>query len=365
MRENLDRIDIIAIPARLGSVVEESLEGVKKLHRRKIVRRLGAVGGTLTAFVAAFLIFGFTNPALASEIPLLGGLFKQSSEKTVHISSNLQEYGLVQPVGVTAQTDDAELKLTATEAYSDGNMVQVGLMLETPEEFQSDYDFLEPDQYGDTCEASINGEKAILNGVGLFTEEDGVWISTVRMDVPESQQEAEKFEISLVLRDLQGKSNSSPESEDIPGEFRLEFDLTPDLAHNSRYQTEAEDNGAKLLDVSVTPAQIILTVEKPYWGEALENADLDEPDSHPAGFPHLYTADGREITQDARASAEKGGYDYNLREKQTADLYFDGAPAGEETVVLKFIKGDGQDRDRVLASFTIDLAAGTVTAGEK
>lgn len=363
MREDLDRIDI-AIPARLDSVVEESLNGVKKLHRRKIGKRLGTVSGTLAAFVAAFLIFGFTNPALASEIPLLGGLFKQSSDKTLHISSNLQEYGLVQPVGVKAQTDNTQLQLTATEAYSDGSMVQVGLTLETPEEFKSSYDFLEPDQYGDTCEAFINGEEAVLDGVGLFTKEDEAWIGTVRLDVPESQRDAEEFKISLVLRDLRGRLNTSPKSEDIPGEFCVEFDLTPDRAHNSQHQTEAEDNGAKLLNVSVTPAQIILTVEKPYWGEAIENAIPGEPDSYPAGFPHLYTADGREIMQDAGASEDKGGYDYKLRETQTADLYFDGAPAGEETVILRFIKGDGKDPDKVLAAFTIDLIAGTVTAGE-
>lgn len=88
---------------------------------------------------------------------------------------------------------------------------------------------------------------------------------------------------------------------------------------------------------------------------------MEEPDNYSKGYPHLYTESGEEIGLNSNAT-NNSGYDARSRETQTAELVFDGVPKGTEKVILKFIEGGGSDVS--LATFTIDLTAGAVTAGE-
>ncbi len=359
MREDLNDMGV-KIPARLNSVVDESLREVTKLHRRKMGRRAGTVCGSFFALVGAFLIFGFTNPAMASEIPLLGNLFKNVSQKTGSISTNLQGYN-VQAVGKLAATDSKDWNLLATEAYSDGNVVQVGLELSAPEETMGRFTYLSVKREGREypCDAAINGEKAEIDTVSLFTREGEKLIGAIKLKVPESQRDAETLSVSFTLRELEGelaeKGENSGAYEDIPGEFKLEFPVAVDRENRVEFTSGAEDNGAKVLAVKSTPAQTVITVEKPYWGDvspAAEDGSL--------GVPVLSTADGAEIEPNRTDTAELGGYDFRSRETQTADLYFDGVPAGTKVVTLKFIASrDG--RHDVYAQFTIDLEKQTVT----
>ena len=120
MRTEVKELDL-TIPAQLNAVIEESLREVGRLHRRKLVKRAGTVLGSMFAFVGAFLVFGFCNPALASQIPLVGGLFQQANAQSkIPGAPQIEGYGAVQPVGKRAETENGDCALTVTQAYSDG-----------------------------------------------------------------------------------------------------------------------------------------------------------------------------------------------------------------------------------------------------
>lgn len=360
LQQNLNDIEI-RIPDRLGDVVDGSLREVHKLHRRRTVRRAGATLGGVMAFVGAFLILGFTNPALAAQIPFLGNIFREASDKTVPIARGVEDYGLVREIDVQAQTDSPDCALRAIEAYSDGRLIQLGLELTAPEELAEQYDYLESEGCGT---ASVNGEEAGLDNVLRFTKQEGKWIAILRLTVPESQREANPLNVEYTLQELEAQQYEGNESEELPGSFVLSLAVTPDRAYTRQITEQAENGGAKVLAVDAGPAQTILTVEKPGWGYAIENAEPGAPDSYAAGFPYLYTEDGTEISYHGGDSADLGGYDYKSLEPQTADLYFDGVPVGTEKLIFRFLKGDGKDPDKVLAEFTIDLTAGTVSTAE-
>ena len=207
--------------------------------------------------------------------------------------------------------------------------------------------------------ATINGEAAAVEGVNPFYEREGQWVSTMTLAVPQSQQDAETLSLEVTLQDLEGRVENEeaqaaadqdqlarleweaneetagtpyPEeppvtvtSQAIPGSFSASFTLTVDREHSFSFAADAEDNGAKVLAVSGTPVQTVITVEKPFWGLLDSIVETEAPTQ---GVACLELPDGTQLWMDLDRSRDLGGYDYTLQESQQADLYFDGLPGG-------------------------------------
>ena len=80
MREEMNTIEI-SIPQELDQRVRQAMGQVRAIHRRRILRRAGAAMGSFAAVVGVLLGMAAVNPAMASQIPLvgdwLGSLFYQ------------------------------------------------------------------------------------------------------------------------------------------------------------------------------------------------------------------------------------------------------------------------------------------------
>lgn len=342
--------EMIAIPARLDDVVEDSLRQVGKIYRRKLVKRAGATCGSLLAVVGALLIFGFANPALAAEFPLIGSLFKNVSQKTGSIPTHLEEYGVVQTVDAAAAGDFA---FHATKVYSDGYTAQIAMEFTTPEDMTA-----KPEYFQATGEntATVNGTDARVKNVSLFTYVDGRWIGAANILVPEEERDKDTLEISLTMPSVEGCGKTGADGVAEAGSYELAVTVPVDKAHEHGFISDAVDNGAKVLEVLATPAMTRITVEKPYWGDASPS-----PEDGSIGNPILILEDGSVMERDFSATVDLGGYDRSSRETQVADLYFDGLPAGTGSFTLRFEKCS-YDRE-IYAEFVIDLAAETVTPG--
>ena len=279
MREDLNLIQIpeITIPQELGSRVEEALTQVRIIHRRRMVRRMGAIFGSFV--VAAGVLFGMAavNPALASQIPLVGNFLGSLFYETNHMSkvgtggAYLETYDVLEDIDVAADTENAQWGVTFQQGYSDGNTVQISLTLTGPQEDLDRYSGIDVGNYGRTSTATINGETAEVAVVNPFYERNGSWTTTLTLTVPESQRESDTLDVALTLQDLSGRvkgdnGESSYQTETIEGDFAGSFTLTVDRAHEFSFTSDAEDNGAKVLVVSGTPTQTVVTVQKPVWG---------------------------------------------------------------------------------------------------
>ncbi len=369
MLENREAIQI-AIPSCLGDRVNESLRQVERLHRKRVRVRLGTTLGSFVAVVAAFLTFGFMNPALASQIPVLGRIFQVvNAPGKVGGSANLGTYGLAEEIGLRLESTEPGTNMTVQQAYGDGNTVQLSLVLELPEELSGRYQWVESQHEGSACEARINGEAVEKSGKmnGFQSAEDGLWVATMVLPVPEDQREAEQYEVSLLLRGLAGvlpgydaDSLTGYEKEAIPGEFRGTFSFAPDRTHLVTFESGAENNGAKILSVSTAPAQTEIRIEKPYWGPRHPAV----PDDGDLGYPYLFTEDGEEIQMD-HGKTYDGGYRSNAQAAQEASLFFDSVPAGTKKLVIWFCNENQWEQvTETQAKFVIDLESRTVTSEE-
>ena len=365
MRENCSDIHIPISP-ELGGRVEAALGEVRRLHRHRMLRRAGTVLGSFVAVIGALLGLAVVNPAMASQVPLvgewLGGLFYESNyeSKTGSAGAFLETYSsALEDVGVTAATESQEWGVTFHQGYTDGNMVLLSLSLTGPQEELEQYAFVTLDGYGQSSLASINGEPASIQGVNTFEKREGSWSTTMAVAVPESQQGAETLEVAVTLQGLEGQAaEASADSVPIPGSFSASFTLTVDHSNDFSFVSQAEDNRAKVLAVRGTPTQTVVSVEIPFWG--YRNFGALEEDGV-KGTARLVLADGTQMAVEPRRSQELGGYDYQAAKAQSCDLYFDGLPAGVSQATLEFFwQKVGTEQEEVLASFTLDLENQTV-----
>lgn len=397
MRETMTDANI-PIPDALDSRVGESLRQVRRLHRDRVLRRAGGTLGSLLVVCGVFVTLAAVNPALASQVPLvgrwLGSLFYDANyeSKTGTPGAFLETYDVLEEVGTAAQSGD--WTVTVLEGYSDGNTVELSLSLTGPQEELNSFSGVDVGSYGQDGGAvvTVNGEQATVDGVNPFYERDGQWTTTMTVDVPASQRSADTLALEVTLQNLTGRVESeeawadsdqdmvdrleweanqetagTPYPEEAPsvtadqpieGSFTASFSLTVDREHTFSFAADAESNGARVLAVSGTPAQTVITVEKPFWGLLDSIVETEVPTQ---GVPCLELADGTQLWLDLDRSRDLGGYDHTLQETQQADFYFDGLPSGTTQVILVFYQsGQGQE-SAALAKFEIDLTAQTVT----
>lgn len=349
------------IPDELNLVVENSLRQVRRLHRGKMLRRAGTVCGSFVILIAAFLVFGYTNPVLASQIPLLGRLFSERAvnNKISVGNENVADYGVVEQISKTADSTVRDCSLIVEEGYCDSNRLQLVLRLDAPEEFKELYDTIEVDAAGSLV---LNGETAEYK-ISSFLLRDGEWLAFLEAKLPD--EDLDTISVELTLGEMNAIEKPKPgivysEENPIPrsgleGTFNAGFEVKVDKSHEFGFECGAEDNGAEIYSVSGTPIQTVIKMHKPFWGET-----TPLPEDAAMGIPELLTMDGTKVQILYGDSRTEGGYDAMLREPQDAALYFDGLPAGTTQFVLRFHK-DKYERKEVLAEFTVDIEKQTVT----
>lgn len=136
MREKVNEIQI-SIPEELGARVGAALGEVRRLHRKRVLRRAGAVMGSFVAVVGVMLGMAAVNPAMASQIPLvgdwLGSLFYQANydSKVGAGGAFVETYGAMEDVNVSAAS--GEWQVTFGEGYTDGTSLVVSMELTGPQ----------------------------------------------------------------------------------------------------------------------------------------------------------------------------------------------------------------------------------------
>lgn len=355
-----ERIEI-DIPARLNTTVENTLRQVNAIHRRRVISRVGTTLGSLVAVFGAFLLVCFTNPALASQIPLIGDHFKRvNTGAKVYGTTNMESYdGFVQEVDKAMESDGGPYEVWVTKAACDGYSIQLSLQMALPESAGDKYDWVDVG-LGKSAWVFVDGQEPALAQMNSFRPIEGVWASTMNIELPEDLQRKESYQLDMTLENMVLNSNE-PENDlrPIHGTFTASFTVEADLESFWEFTCEAEDNGAKVLGVSGTPMRTVISVEKPYWGPEYEDFPLGQ-DNAAKGRPHLYDGNGQEISINYNVTRDMMGYDAYADETQWVDLVFDSVPAGAEKVTLQFENGDVEKE--VLAAFEIDLKNQTVKA---
>ncbi|KLU71774.1 MAG: hypothetical protein RHS_2488 [Robinsoniella sp. RHS] len=123
---------------RLDETIMGGMKQVKKIRKKQVIKKVTLGAGSTVALITAFFIWGFYNPVLAAEIPVIGGIFKDI-ENEVEFSGNFSEKAQ-NLEGAAMESNDAGLLVKAEEAYCDGSSIYVTLSISGEQPFQNMYD---------------------------------------------------------------------------------------------------------------------------------------------------------------------------------------------------------------------------------
>lgn len=87
----MNKYDEISLPNQLDDVINEGVKQAMMMKRTKKLGRVKKVGVGLAAGLTITLGLGFTNPAVASKLPVIGNVF-ESIEKNLYFPGNYSEY---------------------------------------------------------------------------------------------------------------------------------------------------------------------------------------------------------------------------------------------------------------------------------
>ena len=124
----------IPIPAELDRAIADGMKQVKRIHERRVVRKsLGMAAGMLL-FCGGFVVWGCHNPVLASQIPIIGNIFKQNEDKMTYSGDYSEKAQVLDKAealedGYVYTASDQDYTFTAEEIYCDGEAMYLGLTL--------------------------------------------------------------------------------------------------------------------------------------------------------------------------------------------------------------------------------------------
>ncbi len=276
----------------------------KKRPLMRIVKILGSTAGGLAAAFLILLGISMVNPALAAELPLIGGIFQRiqsyGPSNLAETQGRIQEYAEPVPSGTAASEnavtsievpaanqDEKPMRVAVREAYFDGVFVYASLDMEIDSDAELLYDAVVPDGYG----VLINGEEqigwnekggrgrdaqgfAMLDRYQWQKDGEGRYITQQAFLVPEKFQGLDSLEITLnhhavsavyqnVWDQEYGEYGVKEEVLNTSG-YSLRFTVEKNQAKQKRIEGDGmEMGGVKLISAVSSPAGIAITVEIP------------------------------------------------------------------------------------------------------
>lgn len=123
----------ITISEGLDRAVAEGMRQVRSIHRRHVVKKTAGTVAGAAFFCMAFLVWGYHNPVLASQIPVIGRLFATVQEEVTYsgdYSGKIQVFGAGEETEKDKYVYSASEQgytFTASELYCDGYSLYLGL----------------------------------------------------------------------------------------------------------------------------------------------------------------------------------------------------------------------------------------------
>ncbi|MDS0527634.1 DUF4179 domain-containing protein [Clostridium sp. SHJSY1] len=237
---------------------------VIKYRKRKIVV------SSIAAIIIGFFTFGITNPAVASKMPILGGVF-ESIEKNIHFTGNYSEYA----TAINETVESNGVKVTLSEILCDGEGLYVTYKVESEKPFKyTSWDdkpldmnqLITKEAYN---KVSFSNKELEGNGLvgleGKFVDDNTfIGMKTYHLNSLEKEVPNE-FDFLIKFTSI-GTSALKEEDKDqnFTGTwaFKIPVKVNKSISKNIEIN-EREDNGFILNSITITPFQMTIVNTNP------------------------------------------------------------------------------------------------------
>lgn len=338
-----------------GRFIEEAAKPLGKSPARPAwLKGACAVAASFAAIVMALFSVNMAFPAFAESLPLIGEAFRYWNALGAHAPTY---EGMVQPVGVSAENN--QYKLTAQEAYCDGEYVFLTFRLDAKEAKLLRMESLETVERAEHpgWDVAINGLGSGLNySLPVFTRRGYYFESQpVQIRLPEPVADGGRVQVDIGVGALSGRTQEEVERGE-PGQtvstepVALGVELTADTSRNRQHAGESVSiHGLALTGWSSSPSKLSVTFSYPYFGaEGL--------------YAAARTEDGTQLGEDLRENGDLGGEGYRPGDTAVQTCSFTGPPEDARSVTVTVYVGKPGEERRTVGAFTIDLETGEITA---
>lgn len=118
-----------SLPNVVNNKMKEAFEQLEEKPCRSRKIRKGYIAAAMLALM--FCGFCYANPALASNLPIIGSIIQLIENKTEYPGSYDQMKPITKNEESLLSTDDNGIKITASEVYSDGFSIYVTMQMES------------------------------------------------------------------------------------------------------------------------------------------------------------------------------------------------------------------------------------------
>lgn len=334
----------------------------------RLLRWLGRTGAAAAACAVLLCGVNAVNPALAENLPLVGGAFAWVNRNANARLRSEQLDGYATPLDVPATAEAATpYGMTLSQAYFDGEWLRLSVVLTAEDDSLAGFDAIRPmrpeqradptvwpddrEGYGDLvlADGSLMGPEGSIE----FTKQDDRTF-VLGLNYPvflrEDPTALAGQQLTLVLRDLVGYDVENLVTDydeygvggatwdianetDLPGVYTMTFTVPAADAAGVRTATGADEaTGITVEELRATPAATKLVITVP-------NTPVEEID--PELITPLHTDDFRLRTADGTPLKPERAEGTPVDEAGTAyryTAYFDAAPEGTtaiEVIVLR------------------------------
>lgn len=318
------------------------------------LKKAGALAASSAAVAIVLLGVNAVHPAFAESLPLIGEAFRHLNS----LGANASTYdGVVQAVGARAENE--QYRLTATEAYCDGEYLFLALKLEPKEARLLKMERLETveDNRGSPgFHVTIHGGTGgLVYDLPIFVRHGSCFESApMKIKLPQPAADGEILPVTVSIGSLSGWTQEAMDQggagQIVSTEpLSLPFALTAVSSQNrQREGVNIPAGGLALTGWSSSPSKFSVTFSYPYFGpEGLRAA--------------ARTEDGTDLGEDIRESGDLDGQGYRPGDRAVQTCSFPGVPAGTRRVVVE-VHGGESGGEPLSAVFTIDLETGEAAA---
>ncbi|WP_238918059.1 DUF4179 domain-containing protein [Clostridium sp. YIM B02555] len=190
--------EINYVPEDINSKLNDAINKLGK--RRSNAKKIASI---CSIFIIGMLLLGITMPAYASNIPIIGGIFKIFNDKRYE---KYDEYS--SDLNITKESNG--VKITINKVVYDGLELNLFYTIESEEEMKHIPNF-------DNAELKINGSKVSFSsgGKGKFIDDKKTFVGITQYSIGEN---------NIRLKELKGKVGEG-EYIEIPDKFMLNINI--------------------------------------------------------------------------------------------------------------------------------------------
>ena len=276
--------DDIKIPKNIDEAIDKGAEKAEKekfkSKKRKFIKR----GGFIAAGLTGFMIFGVSNPALASKIPLVGNVFKLIEETVSGGAYDLSEFGTVVNQSVTSNG----VKVTILETFSDGVFLYVSYIIENEDGFKYLSDMDDENKLGSNVlmnDYDIKGSVSFsdeemwkhkfgASGIqGRFINKN-TFVGMESYNLSELGEVPNEFSFEIELDRIENSSiYEDKKSVVIDGEWNFKVPVKVNKNMSKVIELDIEQNGYELQELIICENNMLLRKNYKYMNELRAKED--------------------------------------------------------------------------------------------